>query len=96
MVKHRESPSTSFRTKSPYRIFIDGVLNDRWFEWFSTIEVSVEHSEAHPSFTILTCPAIDQARLRGVLNQIWDLNLNLISLQQIPDPTLEATSPDGR
>jgi hypothetical protein len=95
MVKHQESLSASFRTKSPYRICICGVLNFRWSEWFSGIEISMEHSETRPPFTILTCPAIDQARLRGILNRIWDLNLSLIALQQIPDPTLEATLPDG-
>jgi hypothetical protein len=96
MVKHWKSPSTRLGTKSPYRILINGALNERWSNWFNGIGISMEHPEAHPPFTILTCPAIDQAKLRGILNQIWDLNLSLISLQQIPDPTLEVTSTDER
>jgi hypothetical protein len=80
---------------SPYRILIDGGLNECWSEWFNGINISIEHSEDHPPFTVLTCPAMDQARLRGILNQIWDLNLTLLCLQQIPDPTLKENSSEA-
>jgi hypothetical protein len=33
--------------------------------------------------TILTGPLPDQAALRGILNMLWDLNLELVSLKRM-------------
>jgi hypothetical protein len=91
MVKNREGPSASFSTKSRYRIFIYGALKECWSEWFNGFDISIDHSQDQPPFTILTCPAIDQARLRGILNRIWDLNLSLYSVLPISDPMVESS-----
>lgn len=79
---------------SPYEIQIHGELDERWAEWFNGIEITIEHTGDHLPLTILNCPAMDQAKLRGILNKIWDLNLSIISLRLVHDPILEEISSD--
>jgi hypothetical protein len=68
-----------------YQIQVRGKLDARWSDWFSGLRVVVE-SES-PPITTLT-GLIDQAGLRGVLNKLWDLNLDLISIVPIEADTL--------
>ena len=78
-----EYPLLSCQT-APYEILILGELDGRWSEWFHGIEISLEAHVSGWSCTRLTCPPIDQARLRGILNKIWDMNLLVISANRIP------------
>jgi hypothetical protein len=95
MVKEKTRSSSSQAESSPYQIQIHGELDERWSDWFDGIEITIEHTNDHLLLTTLNCPAMDQARLRGILNKIWDLNLNIISVRQVYDPTLEEVSSDG-
>jgi len=61
-----------------YRIKVQGKLDQRWSDWFNGMSITFESG-----ITTLTGVAIDQARLRGILSKIWDLNLTLISVTQI-------------
>jgi hypothetical protein len=63
-----------------YRIRVQGKLDERWSDWFSGLRVVVE-SEIPPITTL--AGLIDQAGLRGVLNKLWDLNLDLISVRRV-------------
>jgi hypothetical protein len=96
MVKEQPGPSSRSQAESRYEIQIRGALDERWLAWFNGMDISIEHTAGCLPFTTILCPVMDQARLRGTLNRIWDLNLSLISVQQRPDPALEAASPDGR
>ena len=56
-------------------IKIQGHLNDTWKDWFDGVEISYEENT-----TVLICDNKDQAYVHGILNQIRDLNLKLISV----------------
>ena len=62
-----------------YQIRIDGRLRESWSGYFAGLELS--HEEEHN--TILTGPVADQVALRGLLCQIWDLNLEVISVNRL-------------
>lgn len=62
-----------------YRIKIEGHLDKAWARWFESLTVS--HDE--DGNTILTGPIADQSALRGILSKLWDLNLTLLSVNQI-------------
>ena len=95
MMQEKNCSSSGPNECSLYEIQIQGKLDGRWFEWFNGIEITMEHSGDRLPLTTLNCPAMDQAKLRGVLNKIWDLNLNLVSVRQVPDPMLGEVSSDG-
>lgn len=62
-----------------YEIRVDGLLHERWSEWLDGLSLRLDQNE-----TVLTAAVPDQAALRGLLNRIWDLNLEVISLSRLP------------
>lgn len=66
-----------------YQIIVNGAIDPGWSDWLGALTL---HSETLPGGrcqTVLTGPVTDQAVLRGILFKIWDLNLELVSIQQI-------------
>lgn len=62
-----------------YQIRLKGHLDEAWGDWFG--DVNIRHQD--DGTTVLTCQVIDQAALHGMLRQIRDLGLPLISINQI-------------
>lgn len=56
-------------------IIVQGHLDTKWKDWFEGMEISYEGTN-----TILSGNIKDEAHLHGILNQIRDLNLRLISV----------------
>ncbi len=61
-----------------YEIRIQGLLDPHW-EWLEGL--SVIHLDACE--TLLSGPIVDQAALHGLLARIRDLNLTLLSVEQV-------------
>ncbi|MFL7890625.1 MAG: hypothetical protein ACK2UM_07225 [Anaerolineales bacterium] len=68
---------------SLYRIVVRGELQESWSDWLGKVEIERIAPEMNSSRTILLSEVPDQAGLRGLLNRIWDLNLELISLNKL-------------
>jgi len=69
-------------TSDVYRITIKGHLDDEWADWLDGLTITLTDDGE----TILTVPIADQAALHGVLIQIRDLGLPLLSLNRVePD-----------
>jgi hypothetical protein len=66
--------------KGKIEIKVEGHLDKKWMDWFEGMVISYEDAN-----TILSGDIKDEAHLHGVLNQIRDLNLKLISIN--PDET---------
>ena len=62
-----------------YEIKIQGHLDAQWSDWFYGMTITREHDGG----TILCGPLPDQTILHSVLNRIRDINLQLISVNQI-------------
>jgi hypothetical protein len=79
-----------------YVIRVRGQLSDQWSQWFSGLEIVVGDKE-EADVTTLQGPIRDQSALRGILNKIWDLNLDLLSvdrLEGVPDRRRESRIPE--
>jgi hypothetical protein len=63
---------------SHYAIRVKGLLDPHW-EWLEGLIVT----HISPGETLLTGPIIDQAALHGLIARIRDLNLTLLSVNQI-------------
>jgi hypothetical protein len=75
-----------------YQIILEGHLDGRWADWFEGLTMATRR--VNGDITILAGPVADQAALRGLLNQIWDFNLTLISLHRIEANSKEDTKND--
>ncbi len=73
MIKSEKSKSSVY-----YRIKLKSHLENKWSNWFEGMVISHQGP-----LTILTGRLKDQAALHGILNRIRDLNLTLISVEQI-------------
>ena len=66
-----------------YRIKVTGNLDQTWVSWFNRMKITTENNQTDGPITVFTGPISDQAQLRGLLIKIWDLNLELLSVQKM-------------
>jgi hypothetical protein len=66
---------------SHYEIRVRGHLDDRWSPWFDGLALT----SLPDGVTVIDCPSIDQAALHGLLRQVRDAGLRLISVTRL-DP----------
>jgi len=72
------------KSRSCYEIRVESALGDAWSDWFSGLGIRQEtNCENCPVITVLYGSIPDQSALHGVIARIRDLNLNLISIQQV-------------
>jgi hypothetical protein len=62
-----------------YEIRLRGQLTDGWSGWFGDVVIELESDGT----TLLTCPAIDQAALFGLLKKVRSLGLPLLSINRV-------------
>ena len=72
-----------------YDILILGKLDKRWTRWFGDAEIIENLEDNNLTSTKIRCLGVDQVKLRGMLNKIWDLNLELIAVQKLPSTSQE-------
>jgi len=67
-----------------YRVTVRGVLDEDWSEWLGQARARHETAADGSPLTLLVVEVKDGAALFGVLERIRDLNLSLVSLEEIP------------
>jgi hypothetical protein len=77
------SDGTDAQGRQVYQIRIQGRLDKRRSDWFEGMTMGLERTSDDMQVTTLIGVVADQARLRGILSKLWDLNLTLISVARI-------------
>ncbi len=72
-------PTTDPSRPPVYEIRVRGRLGPRWAAWFEGLTVTPEDN----GDTLLTGPVVDQAALHGLLRQVRDLGLPLLSVTRL-------------
>ena len=62
-----------------YQIRVQGIVGRRWSEWFGGLEIVPQVNGE----TVMRGPIVDQAALHGILVKIRDMNLPLLSIEQV-------------
>ena len=73
-----------------YQIIVQGCLDPNWSDWFNEMEITNETSKDAQLITTLIGNMEDQSTLRGILNQLWDLNLTILSVNRV-EPKLHSS-----
>ena len=84
------SDKTDAQDRQVYQIRVQGGLDRRRSAWFEGITMGLERTCDGTLITTLTGSVADQARLRGILSKLWDMNLMLISVIRIGTPETKA------
>jgi hypothetical protein len=66
-----------------YEIQVQGELDQGWENYFDGLSLTFTYSSDQLPATTLTGAMADQAALRGILCQLWDLNLTVVSVRRI-------------
>lgn len=66
-----------------FQIIVKGWVKESWSKWLGNLSIDPKLDDHSDQITIITGNVSDQSALRGLMNQIWDLNLVIISFQQI-------------
>jgi hypothetical protein len=74
----QDAPTTAQRRH--FRILLRGQVSQGWIAVFDPLSYS-----SSPRVTWFEVLA-DQAGLRGILNRLWDLNLDILSVVEIYEP----------
>ena len=72
---------------SVYQIKVQGKINEQWSDWLEGVTISHDHTSKEAPVSTLSGPIVDQAALRGILNKLWDLNLALLSVIRLDEPS---------
>ncbi|MEW5869617.1 MAG: hypothetical protein AB1894_10105 [Chloroflexota bacterium] len=79
-------PAEACSAECLYEIVVEGELDQSWSGWLNGMRVQVQKNASGASFTRLEGIVADQSSLRGILTRIWDLNLELVSVNRMDDP----------
>ena len=71
---------------SIYQIRIKGHLGREWTDWFGGLSITLEDN----GDTLLEGPMVDQAALHGLLRQVRDLGMPLLSVIRVLTGPAEA------
>ena len=73
-----------------YEIRVRGHLGSRWVSWFDGMNLTAEDDGT----TVIQGPVVDQAALHGLLQQVRDTGLPLISVTRAaPDEATSSAAP---
>ncbi len=65
-----------------FQIIVKGWVKESWSKWLGNLSIDPKLDDHSEQITIFTGNVSDQAALRGLMNQLWDLNLVIISFRQ--------------
>jgi hypothetical protein len=77
--ENNEKRTKKANMESTYRIKIQGLIGSSFADWFGKITVIPQENNE----TLLIGQFADQAALRGMLDQLWNLNFTVLSMERI-------------
>jgi len=72
---------------SVYRIKVQGIVDPDWSAWLGSMTIYPDRQKDGSPITVIVGQVVDQAALRGILDNLWDLNLNVLSVTRIEGDT---------
>jgi hypothetical protein len=66
-----------------YQICVRGHVDSRWSDWFSGFSIQTDFTPDGEPITILSGEVADPSALSGILVQISDMNLALVSVNPV-------------
>ena len=81
MITLKHSADLKFTSPAAYRIYVKGFLDESWSDRFNGLQIENQTSATEPPTTILQGTLLDQAQLIGVLSNLYEMHMSLISVE---------------
>ena len=91
-MSERNWPKLTPGQPASYRIDVEGSLDDKWSGRLGGMQIDTASRADQKPVTTLTGTVRDQAALMGVLNGLYQLHLNILSVNCISCHETEETS----
>ncbi|RLB99501.1 MAG: hypothetical protein DRH90_20400 [Deltaproteobacteria bacterium] len=85
MLQKQSGEGLRLETSATYRIRVQGKLDESWFDRLGNMAITPDTAADKPAVTILVGHLPDQAALSGVLNNLYDMHLPLLSVENLDE-----------
>jgi hypothetical protein len=75
------SEDLNFTSPASYRIQVKGFLDESWSDRLSGLQIKNHTSATEAPTTILQGKLLDQTQLLGVLSNLYEMHMSLISVE---------------
>ncbi len=79
----RKNNVLGFKKEAIYRIVVDGFIDESWSDQFGGMQVLVEKKKGSRTVSILIGEIKDQSALSGILNNLYDMQFTVISVNML-------------
>jgi len=94
MVNMTNAENLKFTSLEAYRINVKGCLDEGWSDRFSGMLIENHTSGTKTPIAVLQGKLLDQTQLLGVLNNLYEMYLSLISVELIKTDIEENSTTD--
>ncbi len=79
----RKNNVLGFKKEAIYRIVVDGFIDESWSDQFGGMQILVEKKKGSRTVSILIGEIKDQSALSGILNNLYDMQFTVISVNML-------------
>ncbi len=79
----RKNNVLGFKKEAIYRIVVDGFIDESWSDQFGGMQILVEKKKGARTVSILIGEIKDQSALSGILNNLYDMQFTVISVNML-------------
>lgn len=83
MITLKNAENLKFTSPATYRIYVKGYLDDSWSDRLSGMQIKNQDSGTKTSTAVLQGKLLDQTQLLGILSNLYEMHLSLISVELI-------------
>jgi hypothetical protein len=75
----------NFKNPAVYKIVVEGEIDNSWSDSLLGMQIEVRKKEGNVTFTSLVGEIRDQAALSGILNNLCEMHMTVISVNMMSD-----------
>jgi hypothetical protein len=84
-MKTKTNDQFNFKNPAVYKIVIKGAFDKNWSDNLFGMQVEVRKGEGNITFTSLVGEIRDQSALSGLLNNLYEMQMTVISVNMLSD-----------
>lgn len=81
MISLKNAEELKFTTPATYRIHVKGFIDESWSDRLNGLLIENQASESKGPVAVLRGTMLDQTQLLGVLNNLYEMHMSLISVE---------------